>query len=57
MKKLTLQIEKLRVEQFETQPDAPETVQSFMTEDHSCGGITWGDGGRCICLDMPSSIC
>lgn len=56
MKKLTLQIETLRVEQFEANPDAPEAsgpMQSPMTEEHSCGGITWGDGGRCICLDMP----
>jgi pyruvate-formate lyase-activating enzyme len=56
-KKLRLQIEKLCVEQFETHPDAPETVQSFMTEYHSCGGVTIAWGEPCICLDMPSSIC
>jgi hypothetical protein len=54
-KKLKLQIEKLRVEQFETLQDSPVergTVHGFNT--HSCGGTNpWG--GFCICLPVDKS--
>lgn len=56
-KKLRLQIEKLRVEQFEAHPDSPAqrgTVLGFCTQEVSCGGTNpWG--GFCICLPMPDS--
>jgi hypothetical protein len=56
MKKLRLQIEKLRVEQFEADPNSPVergTVQGF--ESHSCGGTNpWG--GFCICQITAESM-
>jgi hypothetical protein len=55
-KKLRLQIEKLRVEQFEAHPDSPVergTVQGF--ESHSCGGTNPWDG-FCICQPMPETM-
>jgi hypothetical protein len=52
MKKLRLQIEKLRVEQFKVQPDSPVargTVHAFDSW-HSYSGEE-----HCICLPMPET--
>jgi hypothetical protein len=53
-KKLKLQIEKLRVERFEVQPDSPAargTVHAFDSwESHSYSGEN-----HCICLPEPGS--
>jgi hypothetical protein len=54
MKKLRLQIETLRVEQFETHPDSlveRGTVQGF--NSHSCN--TSPGGGNCICFPVDKS--
>jgi hypothetical protein len=54
-KKLRLQIEKLRVEQFEIHPDSQVergTVQGF--NSHSCD--TGPGGGQCICFPVDKSM-
>ncbi|HEY0016914.1 MAG TPA: hypothetical protein VGC13_11370 [Longimicrobium sp.] len=51
-KKLSLQIEKLRVEQFEVQPNSPATrgtVHGFDSHSYSY------QEEACICLPMPGS--
>jgi hypothetical protein len=51
-KKLRLQIEKLRVEQFEVQPDSPAargTVHGF--DSH----YSFSEPERCLCFPMPGS--
>lgn len=52
-KKLSLQIDELRVEQFETHPDSPVgrgTVHGFQSE----GGIGVSEPCR-YCIDMPET--
>ena len=66
MKKLKLQIEKLRVERFEVHPESPGargTVRGYLSE---MGCYSDGDDATCycsvgpsaphrICVDMPGS--
>lgn len=52
-KKLRLQIEKLRVEQFKVQPDSPAargTVHAF--ESWNCPVHSYSGQEHCICLPM-----
>lgn len=57
-KKLRLQIEQLRVEQFNVQPDSPAargTVHAF--DSIPAHSYTWGFDERCICLPIDTNNC